>query len=581
MKKRTLILCLSAILVLSLSSCSSDTEFTGSISFYDGTVLLGSISGTSAKKIADNSADAAKLESFETKENHTFNGWYEDSSLTQKLSAVTYYPYLDISLYGEFLANVTLTLELGEAESIDDSAVMSYSGVEGRQIEQKMPAASKNEYTFAGWKDKATDAKFTWKFFPSSSLVLIPIFTVWPTLSFVTNVTGYQIDPIKVEPGTQVPTDIIDSTKLTKGDMYKFNGWYKEDTFKTNFNFESMGDSSLTIYAQFLAKHTISFMTNVPGYSIESLVGFEGDAILAPSLDKTLMAVSSKYFTGWYEDAAFGASSAQYSFDKMPDNDLTLYAKWSQDPVITLFDVDHTTILNAFNTYEPGSYINLNTYKPIHGNNSFIGWSTTASGNNFIVNPDNYCVPEVSTSIFAVMQTNYDVTVQFVDPYGNALSDVSDETGLFGSSLFSDPSALSSAYLVQNYPSNYGNASDYKLEGYWSSLSEKKYVQFPINITNITTIYAVLAKKVTITLHDSADSLLGSVIGYQDEAYGTDPITTGSNGNYYAYGVDTHVSASAYNYAYSIDDSKNIVLPNAFPSKDVTFKLYFTLVEPQ
>jgi len=590
MRKKITAFLASLAIVFSLSSCTSTYSTTGAISFYDDNTLLGELEGTSGTLISENTADSALLDQYKTKQNHQFDNWYLTATLEKSID-IKYYPYQDISVYAKFLNNVTITLDAGTG-SFAAGAVTTYSGVENDEITDTFAVPSKTNATFSGWfsTEAGEEAdEFTSNFFPSENITLYAKYSDWPTLSFETNVVGYEIDSIQIEPNTEVPTDLIDITKLDKGDSYKFDGWYTENTFETQFSFEYMPEVDTTIYAKFLEKQTIDFITNVPGYDIDDYVGFPGEAITAPVIDEANMKIDSKYFAGWYEAIDF--SGDKFAFSEMPETDVILYANWVDDPVITLYDTDDTTVIAELSTFEPGSYVDLTAFNPDHEHDDFLNWVTktteTVGGvetttETAIFGPENYMVPDVNTDLFVRYRTNYLLTVDFVDTEGNEIVDIDDYVEIYGSYLIEDPDAEITTYLNSESPITY------KPIHYLNSLDAE--ISFPYAISSEETIKAVLAQEVTIFLETSTDAVtpptpIGSLTGLQTEkVVDTEVVTKDAvSGNYFVYGLDTGFDYSDYNWAFaynkSVGDTPELQLSNAYPNSDITYVLVFIAAE--
>jgi len=590
MRKKLPAFLASMIIVLSLSSCTSTYSTTGAISFYDDSTLLGKLEGSSGTLISENATDYALLEQYQTKADHEFANWYLSADFSRTID-ISYYPYKDIDVYAKFLNDVTITLDAGTG-TFAAGAITTYSGVESNEIKDEFAVPSKTNATFLGWFLTAaaedTD-EFTSNFFPSEDITLYAKYSDWPTLSFETNVAGYEIDSIQIEPNTAVPDDLIDVTKLDKGDSYKFDGWYTEDTFENQFSFEYMPEVDTTIYAKFLEKQTINFITNVPGYDIPDYVGFPGEAISAPVIDEASMKIDGKYFDGWYETIDF--SGDKFAFSEMPENDVTLYGYWVDDPVITLYDTDDVTVIAEINTYEPGSFVDLTAFNPDHGQDDFLNWVTktteTVGGvetttETVIFGPENYMIPDQNTDLFVRYRTNYLLTIDFVDTAGVELAAIDNYEEIYGSYLIEDPTAELTTYLTT------ASATTYKPIRYLNSLDAE--ISFPYAISSAETVKAVLAQEVTITLETYVDAVtpsipIGTLTGLQTEMVVDTEVVTIDNvsGNYFVYGIDTNMNATDYNWAFAYDksvgDEPQFQLSNAYPDSDITYVLVFIAAE--
>lgn len=576
MKKKLSTLILASFMIASLSSCDLlNAEYTteGTISFYDGTSLLGSITGTAANEISD--ADQLIIDSYKIKEDNIFDKWYSDSALTSSIS-INYYPYQDLDVYAKFLTDVTITLDPGDG-TFDEGAQTTFIGLQETEITEDFPTPSKDNSTFDYWyyMDATEEVKFETKFFPADDLTLYAKYSDWPYLSFVTNVPGYSIDPIQLEPGTEVPTEIINLTSLNSRSDYDFRGWYTDTAFTNRFNFDDMPDEDTTIYAKFLQEHSIFFVTNVTAYTIDPIIGFEGDAIEAPDIDENNMIVTDKYFDGWYSDSAFAGDP--YSFVEMPDSDLTLYAKWTTNPVITLYDVDGTTVLATLTDEEPGSTVDLTAYNPDHEHDDFLKWVENSGAEaSDIIDPYNYVVPDSDINLYVYYRTNYMLTIDFQDVDGNALAAISNYDEIWGSYSISNPSSDVEAYLFDE------TAIDYKVLDYYDASNNE--INFPYAISSDETLTAVIATNVSIYLKNTVGTALGNVSGYQTEEVVTGNVTyvDETTNNYVVYGIDTTYSADLYTYNFAYlegDSSVQYVLSNKFPTTDITLVLVFNLLE--
>ncbi|WP_271000973.1 InlB B-repeat-containing protein [Listeria seeligeri] len=105
---------------------------------------------------------------------------------------------------------------------------------------------------------------------------------------------------------------------------YTFNGWYdaKEGGTKWNFETDKMPASDVTLYAQYsLNNYDANF--DVDGIITSETVDYNA------LIQEPLNPVKSGYtFTGWY-DAKEGGTKWNFETDKMPANDVTLYAQFT------------------------------------------------------------------------------------------------------------------------------------------------------------------------------------------------------------------------------------------------------------
>jgi len=147
---------------------------------------------------------------------------------------------------------------------------------------------------------------------------------------------------------------------------YTFEGWYTSSdqgvTLDEKWIFESdLINEEITLYANWVInQYTISFVTN-GGTEVASITqDYDSDVSKPENPTK-----EEKEFYDWYIDQEF---STQYVFDKMPANDIILYAKWvgNQTLIVGAPDLsgnfmagfgtnvyDHWVreLINGYNTY--------------------------------------------------------------------------------------------------------------------------------------------------------------------------------------------------------------------------------------
>ena len=593
MKKQTVLsLVIAASLLTVLASCQAST-FNGKISFYDGTTLLGTLEGTSGTKIAEKEDLKTKLTGYETKTDFTFNGWHSKADFSDAVVPVNYIPYSDLVLYADFLKDVRITLSAGDGVFATGAKTV-FEGVQGQEIPESFPTPSKDKAEFGGWF-KADGTEYTSRYFPSDDLTLTAHYNAWPTLSFVTNVPGYEIASVQIKAGEKIPADLIDMSKLTKGTGFKFDAWYTDSAFKTQFNFESMPSASTTIYAKFLEKFTISFDTKVDGYTLPTIGRFEGetiaapaedaDGITAPVLDRSKFVQAGKFFNGWYTDIT--DLTTKFQFLTMPANNVSLTALWSDDPVINIYkvfsdDATNKVFVKAFNTLIPGSQIDLSAEIPsltASQHYSFEGFASAVDGTTgipttYLTNQKTYTVQEAGLDIYAYFILDYPLTIGFADPYGTALSlGASATTSIYaesGKNAASSTLVSSTAVSFLSSTAFTTESGAYKISRFVQGIDSTdtttylKTVQFPLDVSTARTIYAIVAKKVTVVFKvfndtTSAIDTLATVTGYQGEEISEKAITVGIDGYYYVFGNKTIYKEADYlfNYAYDETDTSS------------------------
>jgi uncharacterized repeat protein (TIGR02543 family) len=190
-------------------------------------------------------------------------------------------------------------------------------------------------YEFGGWytEEFCSDGA-RWDFakpIPPKDMTLYAKWTIGKyTVSYVTNGHG-------TAPADEI---VIFGRKVTEppaptAQGYIFGGWYKSsacaDGTEWRFVTDTMPGEKLTLYAKWTVKsHTITYDANGHGTAPAPLAVNYGDKIAEPASPTA----EGYAFEGWYTDRE-GSSGNRWAFpsDVMPDHDLTLYAKWTENPV--------------------------------------------------------------------------------------------------------------------------------------------------------------------------------------------------------------------------------------------------------
>ena len=103
-------------------------------------------------------------------------------------------------------------------------------------------------------------------------------------------------------------------------DGYDFIGWFIDENLENEFNFSNAINGNLTLFAKWELKDvTISFET-YGGTSIDPITQKYNTNISAPENPEK----EGYTFVGWYSDKNY---NTEFSFVKMPAEDITIYAK--------------------------------------------------------------------------------------------------------------------------------------------------------------------------------------------------------------------------------------------------------------
>lgn len=355
------------LLLTALSGCVQTPNHT--ITFEtNGGSDLSSLTGRSGAKIV--------TEPVTTREGYVFKGWYADADLTKKVPSIASYPYADVTLYAKWARIISVSFETNGG--LGKTAV---AGVEGESVDLGAEPVRTNYYFDAWYTDPELTLAFTADKYPDQDFVLYAGWESYPTLSFVTNYHDVAMPKLTLPKGAEIPS--LDLTWMPTTNP-KFDGWYRDEALTEQFYPDKMPDSSLTVYAKWTYLRTITFETD-GGTTVAPLTAYAGEAIAGPiHPDK-----SGYYLDGWYETT----DGPAFTFEVMPDRDLTLHAKWVENPTVRFYDnydPAEPTLLGSV-SYAPNSKISdpkLGTSDsplslPNHPEDEFLGWYLKENDNSY------------------------------------------------------------------------------------------------------------------------------------------------------------------------------------------------------
>ncbi|MDD2574953.1 MAG: InlB B-repeat-containing protein [Acholeplasmataceae bacterium] len=185
---------------------------------------------------------------------------------------------------------------------------------------------TKEGYTFKAWYlDESLSEIYLFEAKPKDNITL---YAKWDinryTMSFETN-GGNPMDSIIGDYNQEI-TNVNDPVK----EGYSFIGWYSDIDLTNAYTISTMPSKDITLYAKWaINSYTISFQSNGGSGVVDIKVPF-GSMIIAPNNP-----VKENYlFMGWYEDINL---TNEFVFTTMPSSDITLYAKWEEDPKGLIF----------------------------------------------------------------------------------------------------------------------------------------------------------------------------------------------------------------------------------------------------
>lgn len=294
---------------------------TCTVAYYDGADVISTFTVDKGTTLDETSKPANP-----EKEGYVFAGWYTNVDLTDKYNfdlPVT----ADLKLYAKFEESVAVETQtvtfMKDAETLFDTSVVKKGNTVG------VPAEPTNDgYSFAGWY---TDVKCTTAYdFNLPVNTDITLYAKWLakyTVSFDTD-GGSTVESQTVVTGNKATKPAVNPTK--KG--YNFVGWYTDNTYTTEFDFENtIITDNTTIYAKFEDTSII----RLNGYTFNKISTLEG------------------LTTGYYVIGGYISNSNEYKY-MISDMNTTKSFKSSDDPT-EFYEIklkgNSVTIKNSKNMY--------------------------------------------------------------------------------------------------------------------------------------------------------------------------------------------------------------------------------------
>lgn len=294
---------------------------TCTVAYYDGADVISTFTVDKGTTLDETSKPANP-----EKEGYVFAGWYTNVDLTDKYNfdlPVT----ADLKLYAKFEESVAVETQtvtfMKDAETLFDTSVVKKGNTVG------VPAEPTNDgYSFAGWY---TDVKCTTAYdFNLPVNADITLYAKWLakyTVSFDTD-GGSTVESQTVVTRNKATKPAVNPTK--KG--YNFVGWYTDNTYTTEFDFENtIITDNTTIYAKFEDTSII----RLNGYTFNKISTLEG------------------LTTGYYVIGGYISNSNEYKY-MISDMNTTKSFKSSDNPT-EFYEIklkgNSVTIKNSKNMY--------------------------------------------------------------------------------------------------------------------------------------------------------------------------------------------------------------------------------------
>ncbi|MGI6205266.1 MAG: InlB B-repeat-containing protein, partial [Anaerovoracaceae bacterium] len=290
------------------------------------TVTFNSNGGTTVEAQKVKAGEKASEPEAITREGYTFDGWYIDSDLTEKYDFAAAVSG-DFTLYAKWTKK-----ENGGSTPSGKTYTVTFNSNGGTTVEAQTvkagekasepEAVTREGYTFDGWY---TDSDLTKKYdFAAAVSSDLTLYAKWTkvnntyTVNFESN-GGAAIDAQQVKEG-ETATEPENITR----EGYTLDGWYTDSDLTKKYDFAATVSRDLTLYAKWTKvkkTYTVAFESN-GGTAIDAQQVKEGEKATEPEN----ITREGYTFDGWYDKSL----KIKYNFDTAVNNDMTLYAKWTE-----------------------------------------------------------------------------------------------------------------------------------------------------------------------------------------------------------------------------------------------------------
>ncbi|EJM0234348.1 InlB B-repeat-containing protein [Listeria monocytogenes] len=259
-----------------------------------------------------------------TKDGYTFTGWYDAETGGNKWDfAANKMPAKNVTLYARFSTNAYTA-------TFDKEGTTTTQAVDYDSLLTEPTAPTKDGYTFDGWYDAETGGN-KWNF--ATNKMPAKNMTLYARFSLKAYTATFNVEDTTTTQAVDYEALIEEPTAPTK-EGHTFDGWYDAETGgnKWDFAVNKMPAKDVTLYAHFTVK----------AYTVT----LNGEAVTTQTVDylgllqEPTAPIKAGYtFDGWY-DAETGGNKWDFATNKMPANDLALYARFTKNPVAPIDPVD-------------------------------------------------------------------------------------------------------------------------------------------------------------------------------------------------------------------------------------------------
>lgn len=346
-------------------------------------------------------------------------------------------------------------------------------------------------YRFIGWyKDRNFAEDSLYRFGAQAIESNLTLYAKWEPITYKANFyiekgNLYQTQTVAYNAAPTLPEE---PTKVG----HTFKGWFSDAECTQVFDFSAILTADCNIYAKWSPNtYTVTFEPNGGSEVAQQTVAY-GEKVKRPATVK-----EGATLAGWYTDAAC-ATLFDFSQDVVTGN-MTLYAKWTANPVTVSFDCMGGEPVDD-RTTEQGSALGNMMPVPVRLGYTFAGWYTEQTGGTRF-----YATDAVAGSItlYARWTANtYTVTFDgnggtpstaaLTCVYGNAYGDLPDasRTGYTFAGWYLGSTKITSGTILTT-------ANDHVLEAMW--ISNSYTVSLDVSSSTIKTVPSLDMNSLDIT----------------------------------------------------------------------------------
>ena len=221
----------------------------------------------------------------------------------------------------------------------------------------QLPEINEDGYIFNGWKlpngDFATADTVV-----EDDLVLTADFEVYNANNFVTvnfEAGNMSLNPVELKKGTEYTAPELAL------DGYKFNGWYTDSEYKYLFVDGTKIEADITLHAQFIKKHTVTYMYD-DNTVISTEVVLDNESVVNVPAPKTIYGMM---FDGWKVN-----NQLDFDLESNVTSDLVLVAHYSEVAV-----TDKIVIMSS-SAYQEGLFAEFMAFEGAESYNAYVKLSS-------------------------------------------------------------------------------------------------------------------------------------------------------------------------------------------------------------